>query len=747
MTKKRLGLAGALAVAVLGAVVLIAGIGLGYLAPSADAGRIRSIALPRDVIAGREQRQSLGRAAVADDKQILFGDLHVHTTFSSDAFLFSLPILQGEGAHPPADACDFARICSQLDFWSINDHAELLTPEQWRLTRESIRQCNAAAGDPANPDTVAFLGWEWTNSGKTAADHYGHKNVVFRGMEEDEVPARPIGDGQSGLAEVMFQLPLALRAALPLLGGAGDFDWYTQFNRFVRVARGTGECPEGVDVRDLPDDCFEYAATPQTLFEKLDQWGFDALVIPHGTSWGLTVPSGAEFAAQLAQHDPARQRLLEVFSGHGNSEVYRPWQAEVVGADGTPACPPPADDYLPCCWQAGEIVRGRCGDAPPAECERRVSAARKAFLDAGLDPLRFQTVPGTRAEDWGECGQLIGGFLPAYEYRPGMSAQAALAAGRDAAGEPQRFRFGLIGSSDSHTARPGTGYKQYAREVMTDAWGAGEMVLERMTEPVEPGAEALPLAELKKKLPPLQMLLPERGASFYYTGGLVAVHAGGRDRNAVFDALERREVYGTSGQRMLLWFDLLQPDRSIVPMGSEVHVDDAPRFRVRAVGAFEQLPGCPGFAREQLGDERLAALCRGECYNPGDRRHRIDRIEVVRIRPQRDAAEPIADLVEDPWRVFPCRSGRAGCVVEFADGDFVRDGRETVYYVRAIQEATPTINADPLRCERDAAGACVRSRPCFASGPRDAADDCLAPAEHRAWSSPIFVLPSAGGNG
>ena len=51
----------------------------------------------------------------------------------------SLPILQGEGAHPDADACDFARFCSSLDFWSINDHAEASSPRRWRETKEAIR--------------------------------------------------------------------------------------------------------------------------------------------------------------------------------------------------------------------------------------------------------------------------------------------------------------------------------------------------------------------------------------------------------------------------------------------------------------------------------------------------------------------------------------------------------------------------------------------------------------------------------
>jgi hypothetical protein len=210
------------------------------------------------------------------------------------------------------------------------------------------------------------------------------------------------------------------------------------------------------------------------------------------------------------------------------------------------------------------------------------------------------------------------------------------------------------------------------------------------------------------------------------------VHADGRDRASIWAALKRKEVYGTSGPRMLLWFDLLG-ESGRVPMGSEVVSRDAPIFRVRAVGSFEQAPGCPDPASDALGPDEIDRLCRGECYHPTDARRPITRIDVVRIRPQTHPDEDIADLIDDPWQSFECGGDPAGCVATFADPEYPAARRDTVYYARAFEAEIDTVNGDPLSCEFDETGRCVKTTLC------QAGDECLAPYEPRAWSSPIYV--------
>jgi hypothetical protein len=571
--------------------------------------------------------------------------------------------------------------------------------------KQSVRQCNAVAGDPESPDVVAYLGWEWTQVGITPDTHYGHKNVVLRELADDAVPARPIA-AAGPVQQALRRVPLRARIA-PALIDFAQRRRYLDLDRVLRERAATEVCAEGIDARELPADCLEAAATPAELFEKLAQWGFDAFVIPHGTTWGMYTPMGSTWDKQLtaAMNDPRRQTLIEVYSGHGNSEEYRDWRAVRFDAAADPVCPPPRHDYLPSCWRAGEIIGERCRaeglDAD--ECEARAATAREHYARGGV--AGWLTVPGADALDWQDSGQCRDCFQPAFNYRPGGSAQYTLAlANFDEPSDVKRFRFGFIASSDNHTARPGTGYKEFARGSMSDGRGPRNAQWYARLYPKEPPrAESIPPELAMEGRSGFQLVERERRASFLVTGGLVAVHADGRD------------------------------------LGSEVAMSEAPRFRVRAVGAFKQRSGCPAYSVGALSPERLENLCRGECYNPSDERKLVTRIEVIRIRPQAAPGEPIGRLIEDPWLRLDCPPEPSGCSVEFEDPEFAASRRDAVYYARAIQEPGLAVNGANLRCRYDENGRCVELDPCHGDYRTDPDDDCLAPVEPRAWSSPIFV--------
>ena len=687
--------------------------------------------LDRHLVMGRDARQkSIG---VDGESRVLFGDLHVHSTLSVDAFQWSLPLVGGEGVHPPSDACDFARFCSQLDFYSLTDHAEALTPRGWDMVRSSIRQCNAVDAGSEQPDLVAFTGFEWTQIGMTPESHYGHRNVLFKYPDDARLPARPIA--APGLVSEAFGdlRMISQNIAIPF-HAYPEQKPYNDVGRQLRAIASLSRCPLG-DSTELPADCREVADTPEVLFRKLSEWGHEAMVIPHGTTWGFYTPPGYVYDKQIqAKHDdPAWQQLIEVFSGHGNSEEYRDYRAVMQEADGS-QCPEPSESFEPCCWRAGEIVRSRCENPLSEDCDRRVAEARANYVELGVSG--HLSLPGTELTEWGNCGQCSDCFQPAYSYRPGGSAQYILARGSFEGDDvPRHSTLGFIASSDNHSARPGTGYKEFERRKMTEARGAIDERWRRIAFGMPEAAEesiSMSQDEVMSVRPFLRLFL-ERQASFFVTGGLVAVHAPQRTRDAIWDALQRREVYGTSGERILLWFDLLNAGQERVPMGSQLDFTGTPRFRVRAAGAFEQLPGCPDSVRHALGEERTEHICAGECYHPSDRRRTITRIEVVRIGRQMKESEDVAELIEDPWLTIPCPAGEELCEVEFDDPWFATSDRELVYEVRAIQEPTPAVNAGGLRCEE---GKCD---PCYGDYRTAFDDDCLSMTEERAWSSPIYL--------
>ena len=65
---------------------------------------IEGEAIAPEILEAKQAAQDEAEAAIggADDgKVILFGDTHVHTSYSQDGLLFALPITGGDGAHPP----------------------------------------------------------------------------------------------------------------------------------------------------------------------------------------------------------------------------------------------------------------------------------------------------------------------------------------------------------------------------------------------------------------------------------------------------------------------------------------------------------------------------------------------------------------------------------------------------------------------------------------------------------------------
>jgi len=302
----------------------------------------------------------------------------------------------------------------------------------------------------------------------------------------------------------------------------------------------------------------------------------------------------------------------------------------------------------------------------------------------------------------------------------------------------------MLASSDTHTARAGHGFKQTGRAQNTESTGIKSAWLKKLLAK-DKGDATSSEPEL---LPDINGLLDkygfnimefERRESFFTLGGLAAVHSEKRDRDGIWQGLKRREVYATTGQRTLLWFDLINGSHGNYPMGSHLTQQHNPKFKISAQGSFEQLPGCPEGVFNSLSPERLEKLAQGECYHPSDIRRRLTHMEVVRIRPQQHAQEAVTNLIDDPWLRFECPDNSSTCQVEFEDTDFSNGQRDSLYYVRVFEAPLPMVNGSNLRTQFNDRGQAQAVNPCYGDYRVDRGDDCLGKVAPRAWSSPIFV--------
>lgn len=610
-------------------------------------------------------------------EQLLFGDLHVHTMYSFDAF----PLQVGYRiANDPAAACEYARSCSKLDFFAITDHAESewvstvpAIGDKWSKTVEAVQACNRLSDGP-----LTFAGFEWTSSvqARGVDRRWGHRNVVLYSQK----PPRPVA--AMLLSDVQVFAPESLS---DLVGALQAIDPQRAEEVMQDTSIGMLTVPACDDLFSEDPDCLRVAHTPAQLFSYLDRfvpsvqgWA-GALVIPHGTTWGIGgVDADWNDVLAAGQFDPRYERLIEIYSGHGNSES---WIAPANVAS----------EITSCAEQAATLTTDLCSalNRDPDLCRTQADTAR------ANGTLTSEYEAYATPESWGTCGECRDCFQPAERYQVTGAVQAGLAQ------SPGRWQgspwlWGIIASTDGHRGQPGS-------------------VNERRDHLDLPPNIFSDPAMQNPMLNGRAFSEGRRLGSYMYSGGLVAAWVTDTTRSALWNALQSRHVYATSGPRIRLRFSAVAGSQR-VRMGEALTTASVPVFEVVARGAPAQVTPV------------------AECYQPATTYSGIDRIEVVRIRPG-SREDDLATAIDDPWRVFPttARAPAGGPATEVTVS-FVDPGWDqahpALYYVRVIQTPTWAVNGKPMHAPDGTLRVC--------SGQGD--DSCYTLNEERAWSSPILVL-------
>jgi hypothetical protein len=274
------------------------------------------------------------------------------------------------------------------------------------------------------------------------------------------------------------------------------------------------------------------------------------------------------------------------------------------------------------------------------------------------------------------------------------------------------FKFGLIASTDTHLGTPGA--------------------VDERDHPGHGGAGAPAARELPRGLPDDFEFNP---------GGLAVIWAEENSRDALFEAMRRREVYGTSGPRHLVRFfggwelpeDLCGREDFVatgyargVPMGGDLPTRGA-AAPVFAVSALRD-PGTgrgPGTALQRI------QIVKGWLEN-GTPRERV--IEV--------AGDAASGASVDLATCEPTGPGADGLCRVWRDPDFDASQR-AFYYARVVENpscrwSTRVCNAKGVDC-RDPSAVPEELAVCCEAGRAKT-------IQERSWTSPIWYTPAAEGS-
>ncbi len=564
-------------------------------------------------------------------KQALFGDLHVHTAYSTDAYAFDTRVTPEEAYRyarggavmlPPLndDGQGTRRVVNErpLDFMAVTDHAEYmgegslcLDPEQRAY---STLVCKVYRGDltpPVSPimqpliRMLAFIIYGKERPASVCAadgsDCIERSETVWNDIQRAAERAYDRSSNCAFTSLVGYEYSLAEKSS--------------NLHRNVIFANATVP-PVPLSAKEAPQPALLWQWLARSC---LDSGGdCDVLAIPHNSNWSsgrMFFPEypGAATASEKAQAAALRQRverLVEVMQVKGDSECRRGLYGVVGSVD-----------------EQCDFEKLRAPEEVAEDCRDGV----------------------------GEGGMMLKGCLSRFSYtRYGLIQGLAE---RETLGI-NPFEYGLIASSDSHNATGG----DVDEERYDGAHGMDATAEKRLIKEYDvPGGIATGS--------PLR----------YNPGGLAGVWSEENSRASIFAALKRRETFGTSGPRIVPRFfgGWNLPEQICGEnLAEQGYVHGVPMGSVLppAQGAV-----APVFAVSALKDSQGNLL---------------QRLQIVKgvMREDGQMKETVFDVAghaaeEATVDVATCREsgpGSASLCARWVDPDFDPD-RAAVYYLRVLE--------------------------------------------------------------
>ena len=595
-----------------------------------------------------------------------FGDLHVHTSWSLDSYVNYNPV-------GPRDAYRFARgepvvlsggrvvrLDRPLDFAAVTEHAEYLG---------ELPLCTDETGDRYSLELCRDIRNE--SRQKTYIDRI-FRELIIRDVISSNPQREPDLCGEDNTR----CLARAKSTWRELQDIAHEFNRPGAFTTFIGY-EWTGN-PDGnnlhrnviygnAQVPALPVSYFE-ANTPEKLWRQLHETcpaPCEVLAIPHnsnqsnGQQFPAMNPDGSLFSAEQAKLRAETEPLVEIIQAKGESECHTG-----VGTE----------DEL-CLYEKLER-RPLCGaDTADASCVR---------VCAGPDRVDACIAPNNYVRN---------------ALKLGLELERQL--------DVNPYRFGFIGSTDTHNGTPGgTDESDYQ----------GHHGFEDGT----PARRAL--------TPAIKAFSPSRMKG---SGGLAGVWAEDNTRADLFAALKRRETFATSGTRISVRFfagwdfpDAIDMNTDLVALGYGKGV---------TMGGDLPAPGAdtaPGFIIWAMKDPQGVNLQRIQVIK-GWLEQNESREQVYDVACS-DGLTPDSDTYRCPdngatVKLQDCSvsqdKGAAELKTQWRDPDFNRE-QPAFYYVRVLENPS---------CRWSTWEALRENTEPF--------EDVDLTIQERAWSSPIWYSP------